>query len=348
MKVKLTLVAVAVSFLLAGCGGGGGGDSTGNTPTGNVPTTPPIVTPPVVTPPVTTPTSDLQVTVPAPSYVAGSQELAFFNALNDFRSKSGLGLLAQNAKLDSADQNHVKYLLSNLDVDLTATDPKTGRPFFHIEDPARSNYTGATELDRANFVQYGGPYVGEFGGYGLGKGASVALADLIATVYHRDGLMFQGPRDVGIAVGTDTNQTFVVTYGYTKNQQSNASNFFGSYPADKQQGVPLVMRTEVPNPLADVALADYSTKTSYPINVVSQVNTTLTVTAFTVTEAGQSVAVDSRLLTKATDPNKQLGANTAYLVGKVPFKANTTYNVRFEGSINGVSVSKTWSFTTGS
>lgn len=341
MKAKLTLAAVAVSFFLAGCGGGGSSSSTA--PGNNTPTTPPVVTPPV-----TPPTSDLQDTVPAPTYLAGSQELAFFSAMNDFRSKLGLGLLAQNTKLDTADQNHIKYLLSNTDLDLSATDPKTGRPFFHIEDPSRSNFTGITELDRANFVQYGGAYVGEFGGYGFGKGASVALADLIATVYHRNGLMLQGPRDVGIAVGADSNQTFVVTYGYTKTQQANASNYFGSYPADKQQGVPLMMRTELPNPLADVALADYGTKTSFPINVVSQANTTLTVNSFTVTEAGQGTAFDTRLLTKDTDPNKYLGANTAFLVGKVPFKANTTYNVRFDGLINGTVVNKTWSFTTGS
>jgi uncharacterized protein YkwD len=337
MKANYSLTAVACAFLLAACGGGGGGNGASTAPV--TPVTPPVVTPPA---------SDIQTSVAAPTYAAGSQELAFFTIFNDFRSKLGLGLVAQNTKLDAADQNHMKYLMTNTDVDFSAVDPKTGRPYFHLEDPARPNYTGVTELDRAKFTQYPGVYVGEFGAYGKGQGAAVAITDLIATVYHRSGLMFQFPREVGIAVSNDPNQTIVVTLGYQTTMQYNASNFFGTYPADKQTNVPRVAYIETPNPFPDVAYADFNTKTSFPINVVSEASTTLAVTSFTVTEAGQTAAHDSRLLTKDTDPNKQLAANTAYLVGKSPFKANTTYNVSFTGTVNGAAVAKTWSFTTGS
>lgn len=341
MKAKLSLIAATISILLSACGGGGGGGSTStpSAPANGVTQPPPVVT---------APASDLQTTVPTPSYQTGSQELAFFNIINDFRSKLGLGLLAQNTKLDAANQNHLKYLLTNTDIDFSAIDPATGRPRFHIEDPARPNYTGITELDRANFTQYGGAYVGESGAYGLGQGASTAITNLIATVYHRSGLMYQAPRDIGIAVGNDAYQTTVITFGYVTKRQTNASNYFGAYPADKQTGVPRVAYIETPNPLPDVAYADFGTKTSFPINVVSAERSTLAVTSFTVTEQGQSTPLDARLLTKDTDPNKDLDTNIAFLVGKAPFKANTTYNVSFTGTVNGASVSKSWSFTTGS
>lgn len=334
LKRNLALIVVAT---LSACGGGGGGSTAPVT-------SPPASTPPVVTPPV----SDIQTTVPAPSYAANSQELAFFTIFNDFRSKLGLGLLAQNTKLDAANQNHMKYLMTNADVNFSAVDPKTGRPLFHLEDAARPNYTGTTELDRAKFTQYPGLYVGEFGAYGKGQGAAVAITDLIGTVYHRAGLMFQFPREVGIAVSNDPNQTMVVTFGLTSTGQYNASNFFGTYPADKQTNVPRTAYIETPNPFPELAYSDYSTRTSFPINVVSEQNTTLSVTSFTVTEAGQAAPHDVRLLTKDSDPNKQLAANTAYLVGKSPFKSNTTYNVSFAGTINGAAVTKIWSFTTGS
>ncbi|MEM8515112.1 hypothetical protein RCH14_004472 [Massilia sp. MP_M2] len=357
MKAKLSFIGVTLSVLLAACGGGGGdsapanngGTPTGNTPAVPTPTQPPVVTtPPVVTPPpVSVTPADLQTTVAAPTYTAGSQELMFFNGLNDFRAKLGLGLLAQNTKLDAANQNHVKYLMTNQDVNFSAVDPKTGRPFFHLEDATRAGFTGVTELDRANFMQYGGVYVGESGAYGRGLGAGVALSDLIATVYHRAGLMYQFPRDVGISIANDQFQTVVMTFGYNTQGQKNASDYFGSYPADKQTNVPLAAYMETPNPMPEVALADYSTKTSFPINVVSATDTTLSVTTFTVTEAGQSSPLEVRLLTKATDPNKMLTGNIAFIVGKAPFKPNTTYNVRFDGAINGVNTVKVWSFTTG-
>jgi uncharacterized protein YkwD len=348
MKAKLSLVAVACSILLAACGGGGGGSSApsnGGTPTGTTPTTPPVVTPP--TTPIPAPTSDLQTAVAATTYAAGSQQLEFFNTLNDFRAKLGLGLLAQSTKLDAANENHLKYLMTNTDVNFSAVDPKTGRPFFHLEDAARVNYTGITELDRANFMQYGGVYVGETGGYGNGKGAKAALTDLIATVYHRVGLMMQFPRDIGIAVGTDQFQTMVVTFGYTSTQQKNASDYFGAYPADKQTGVPLVAYIETPNPFPELTYGEFNTKTSFPITVAVETRSTLAVTSFTVTEAGQSTPLDVRLMTKDTDPNKMTQANTATIIGKAPFKPNTTYAVRFEGTNNGVALLKTWTFTTG-
>jgi uncharacterized protein YkwD len=354
MKAKLSLVTIACSILLAACGGGGGGDSSsasnGAAPAGTSPTTPPVVTPtPTPAPtPVPTPvsTSDLQTTVAVPTYAAGSQQREFFDTLNDFRTKLGLGLVAQNTKLDAANENHLKYLMTNTDVNFSAVDPKSGRPFFHLEDPTRVNYTGITELDRANFTQYGGVYVGETGAYGKGEGAKVALTDLIATVYHRIGLMMQFPRDVGIAVGTDQFQTMVVTFGYNSTQQKNATDYFGSYPADKQTNVPLVAYIETPNPFPEITYAEFGTKTSFPITVAVESRSTLAVTSFTVTEAGQSTPLDVRLMTKETDPNKMIQANTAAIIGKAPFKPNTSYTVRFEGTNNGAAIVKTWTFTT--
>ncbi|BDT60184.1 hypothetical protein MasN3_36780 [Massilia varians] len=199
---------------------------------------------------------------------------------------------------------------------------------FHIESPSRPGFTGIQELDRAKFVQYAGPYVGETGSFGLGKGASKAFGDLLATVYHRAAFMYQSPRDIGIVVGTDKDQTVIVEFGYETKKQFNASNYFGSYPADKQTGVRLVAATELPNPFSDITLQEYATKTSYPVNVVSAEGTTLAVTSFTMTESGQTTALDVRLITKDNDPNKYVRANTAFLVGKAPFKPNTIYSVK--------------------
>ncbi|KLU38465.2 hypothetical protein AB595_00950 [Massilia sp. WF1] len=289
----------------------------------------------------------MQLTVPAAAYAAGSQELEFFTQLNVFRALHGLGLVAQSVALDKANQNHLAYMLTNSDVNYSDVDPKTGVPYAHEEDPARPGYTGVAPIDRARFAGYAVTWTGEEVSYGLGRGGANAFASLLGTVYHRQGLMFQAPHDFGISAGNDKYQTTTLSFGIADKRQRNASDYFGAYPADKQTGVPLSMVAEVPTPFADVVGNDFAIKTSYPIDVASEESTTLKVESFTMTEAGQTVALDARLLTADNDPSKLLGKNTAYLVGKAPFKANTTYNVSFKGTVNGVAVTKTWSFATG-
>jgi len=344
MKVNIKSAAKSViaviPMLVSACGGGG--DNSAHPPRATTPT--PLV---VVTPPVTTLAQDLQTTVPAPSYAANSEALAFFNAFNTVRAQLGLGLLAESVKLNTAAANHGAYQAQNLELDLFATDSATGRPAFHIESQGRPGFTGVQELDRAKYAQYAGMYVGETGSFGLGQGAVKSLNDLMSTVYHRAAFLYQSPRDIGVFVGTDKNQTVIVEFGFETKGQFNASTYFGSYPADKQTGVPLVAASELPNPLQDVALSDYPTKTSYPVNVVSVEGSTLAVSSFTVTESGQSAPLEVRLITKERDPNKYLQGNYAFVVGRAPFKANTTYNVMFSGTVNGIAVSRSWSFSTG-
>ncbi|GAB2880904.1 hypothetical protein GCM10027277_57480 [Pseudoduganella ginsengisoli] len=346
MKAKLSIIAATLSVLLTACGGGGGGATTGSTPnTPSAPSTPTDTTP---TPPVVVP-GDLQTTVPAPTYQAASQEMAFFTALNNFRSAVGLGLLAQNQQLDQAAKNHVNYLLSNPDINFSAIDQATGRPMFHVEQQTRSGFTGVLESDRAKAVGYMGAYVGESGAYGLGNGGAKVLADLASGIYHRQGLMFQEQREIGISMGSDSAQTTVIELGYMTAPQRNASNFVGAYPADKQTDVPLASYQEVPNPYPELTTFDAVQKgTSYPISIVTKSNTTLTVATFTVTEQGQTEALPMRLFTKDSDPNKFLLGNIAFVVGRAPFKANTNYTVRFVGTVDGAAISKTWTFTTAS
>lgn len=345
-KIKLSL-ALIVSAALAACGGGGGG--------GGAASTTPIT---AVTPPVTAPTvtpGDLQTTVPALTYAPTSQEYAFVTTLNAFRGQLGLGLLAQNPLLDTAASNHLHYVLTNDKdsggtVDMSVINTTYNRPQFHIEDSNLPLFTGIQEIDRARHAGYAGAYVGEEGTFGGGKGAVLALNQLFATVYHRAGLMFQFTREIGVAVGTDASQTVVMEEGYqsTVKPQYVASDFVGAYPADKQTNVPLHAGVETPNPFPELSQTntDFPTKTSYPICIAIKEGQQLTVTAFTVTESGQATPLDVRLMTKANDPNKWLAGNIAFIVGKIPFKPNTTYNVSFSGTANSTPITKTWSFTT--
>lgn len=161
--------------------------------------------------------------------------------------------------------------------------------------------------------------------------------------------MYQAPRDIGIAVGADQFQTTSEMIGYLVSGQSNASDYVGIYPTDAQALVPLFAGFESPNPFKDIkdnTSGNVAANTSYPITVSAKEYATLAVTTFTVTEAGQATPLKVRLITNATD--SVIGTWNAMIVGYVPFKANTKYNVSFVGTVNGASVSKAWSFTTAS
>jgi uncharacterized protein YkwD len=345
MKFKTSVSAVAVAVFLVACGGGGG-----STPAAPIATVPPVTPPapaPVVTP------ADLQTSVPALTYSTVSAEHQFVTALNQFRAQVGLGLLAQNDLLDKSARNHLEYVLKNDvllggQVNMRTNDPATGRSMFHIENASYPLFTGVQELDRAKVVGYTGPYVGEELAFAGGKGGAVALSSLTSTIYHRAGLMMQGLRDVGVAVGANASQTFTLEFGYVK-QQSNASDFVGVYPANNQTGVGLNTGVETPNPFPELSTAndDFPTKTGYPVSVVVKEGVALEVLTFTMTEAGTTAPLTGRIMTKDNDPNRYLASNIAFFVASGKLKPNTTYTMVFSGRANNAVINKTWSFTTG-
>lgn len=337
-------LATSISILLTACGGGGGSSMT-PFPSSGSGTTPAA---PVVTP------ANLQTTVPAFTYGASSQESAFGTGLNQFRQQIGLGLLAQNTKLDASATAHLGYVLANDvnyggTVNMDAIDPTTGSPYFHEEQANLKGFTGVTFADRDKAAGYTGQISGtEEGAYGGGHGATLALSSLIATVYHRQGLMAQSLSEFGVAVGTDPSQTVVLEMG-TTNPQANASDFIGTYPTDKQTGVGLHAMVEAPNPFPDLSTSntDFPTKTGYPVTIESKEGSTMEVVSFTITQVGSSTPLGVRLLTAATDTLHRLPSNVAFIVAKAPLNPNTTYQVAFNGRVNNVVVTKKWSFTTG-
>lgn len=341
--------AAMISIVVAGCGGGGNGASSTIPAPNNVPTSPQVTSPVVAAPVIAAPS--LQTTVPAPTYAAGSHELAYFNTLNAFRKSVGLGYLAQNTKLDLAAKNHLAYVQTNFiipNIDYTTVDPATGKLAFHVENPVKPGFTGVTAADRARFAGYASSSVGEEGSFGNGGGGVAAVNALVNTVFHRDGLMAQGPADMGVAIGTDTFQTLVVNFGILTTAQKQASDFIGVYPVEGQTVVPLYAGIEAPNPFPEITLAQFSTNTGYPISIVAETSVALVTTSFTVTEEGQSTALNSRVLVKGSNEQTKLylGENSAYLVAKSPFKPKTRYNVRFSGTAGAKAISRTWSFTT--
>ncbi|WP_323139987.1 CAP domain-containing protein [Massilia phyllosphaerae] len=342
----LTLPSALVLITLTACGGGSSGGSS--TPVAANPITSPVTTTPAT--PVSTAQAAILQDAVAPTYVAGSTADIAFKKINAFRAAQGLGPLNQNANADIAAKNHQAYVALN-------NSGANG----HVEVAGTPGFTGATVKDRLVAAGYPATIAGEVIAFSLEypNPDTSAVDNLINTVYHRASMMYQGFTAVGVA-GEDATNPLYMDFGATK-AQLNAGDYVGVYPANGQTAVWLTHSVESPNPFyqeMDMTQANMCTKTSAPVSLTSEASTTLSVTSFTVTEAGQTTPLDVRLITSATSTQDTtyLGTNVAFVVGKAPFKANTTYNVHFvgkatgaaTGSANGLSIDKLWSFTTGS
>ena len=341
---QLSAASLAVALTLAACGGGGGS----STPVATHPTIPAVPTTP------TTPVSTMQAaslqTAVASTYAAGSSYAVAFAKINAFRATQGLGLLNQNANADIAAKNHQVYVATNNSGD-------NG----HVEVAGMPGFTGVGVKDRLIAAGYPAEIASEVIAFSLEfpNPDTSAVDNLINTVYHRATMMYQGFTSIGVA-GEDATNPLYMDFGATK-AQLNAGDYVGVYPANGQTGVWLTLGVEAPNPFyqeMEMTQANMCAKTSAPVSLTSEASTTLSVTSFTITEAGQTTPLDVRLITSATSTQDTtyLGTNVAFVVGKAPFKANTTYKVHFvgkaigvaTGSTSGLSIEKSWSFTTGS
>lgn len=337
-KNKFSLALIAASLALAGCGGGGG-STTGST-------TPPPVVP---TPPAPDPTA-LQTTVATPSYAAGSFELVAITSLNQARTAYGVGMVAESTLLNTAANNHAQYILARFQAgDYAAAT--------HTEDPSKPGFTGATVGERVGFAKYSASGAGEnlastiaVDGVTSDPG-TVAIESLLSGPYHRFASL-DGWRDVGFGHTSirlpgegGTRHTVVIdsAFALSSQAQAPATGWIGLWPADKATGVLYSFAGESPDPIP----ANNGACAGYPVSVQVRSGMTLTTTAFTLTETGTGQLVNSQLSTQSTDKNPVLArANTAYIIPFTPLKLSTQYTAHFVGANNGVTVDKTWTFTT--
>lgn len=346
---KLSVLLIATS--LTACGGGGGGTSTSTPPVAATCSSPQVLINGVCTNP--TPTvipANLQTTVAIPTYQVDSVELRAFTELNNFRKMVGLGLLAQNSKIDLAAANHANYIAVNTDADVTV--------FGHYEVATKAGFTGVAPGDRTAFTGYG-PVASEVATSNNYKARNQSPVEgFIGSVYHRSTLLVQCPRDVGVGFQDHIGPNglivspVIIDLGFNQISgcQTNASDFVYSYPVANQTNIPVTMSPETPKPF-DVpkdlyGIEDWKNNTSYPISIGVYDGYVLTMDSMLVTEQGSTTPLQMRVINNSNDTNKLIQKNEIVFVGTAPFKPSTTYNIVFKGAANGKPITKEFSITT--
>ena len=311
--------AAAAALALAACGGSGGDSSPAAPVSGGT----------AVTPAPASPASPLPVDSSAPAQT-GNIALDGRNWINFRRTQAGMPTLAQNAQIDTAAQGHSDYLrINNL--------------ISHDQEPGRQGFTGANLGARLNAAGYTLPKDGFAYGEviaGSSNGSGFFLAEeLITAIYHRFVMFEPMFREIGTgaASAAGSYNTFTADFA-TRNGYGPgiARGTVVTWPFNGQpQVVPnFFSDTEEPDPIPN------RNEVGYPVSVHANLDATLTVQSFSVRPRG-----GANLEVQRVDPLSDY-KTAASIVPLAPLRAGTVYEASFSGTLDGVPVTRTWSFTT--
>jgi uncharacterized protein YkwD len=347
------LLTVASLVGLSACGGGGG-ETVAPLATASVPQSGTVISGASTT--VVSPyTIDA---LPPSTLDAADPRLAMFKALNLLRIGGGFGALEQSKELDQAATSHANYFLANYfvngEVAPAAFITETGGWIkAHTESSGTPGFTGSLPVERIAQAGYASIRSDEVIAFSVGKtpGAepdvTACLTSLVNSVFHRSSLLNTTYLDVGFGVSANAinvngykTKVCVIDFASKVAPSALPLDWTGVYPFGGSTDTPLVMVGEVPDPVPSVSIK------GAPISIQVGFPNKLNIANFTVRESnGQPLA--ATILTSAQWPSYLL-PNEAYLVPTGTLKANTTYQVSFTGTSNGLAINKNWAFTTAS
>lgn len=338
MNISRALLASAVAVALSGCGGGSSDPATTTTPTGTntpastspTPTSAPVSPSPSPATTTTTPTgTTTSPSAPAPTSPNGltASQQAGLDRLNYQRSLAGVPAVTVLSSLMASSGSHANYVSS--------TD-ENGHYESTTTNPYFTGYDPVTRMKKAGYNQNLYAEV-------VARTTDSSVADqvdlLIMAIYHRFPMISGSLDSTGVGVA---NKPGVADLTMDMGAQKvNLATALTLYPADQQTGVAVAFNpnTESPNP------APGYTVVGYPISLQTGWQSTVVPKTFTVTAVGgNGTPITSKILQSSTDAETPAWATA--LVPLTPLTYDTTYQVNFTGTVDGLSVARTWQFRT--
>jgi hypothetical protein len=162
-------------------------------------------------------------------------------------------------------------------------------------------------------------------------------------------------REAGVAVrsssdtGTSTPRVILQwngAYSLAAGAQALAASDVQTYPCDGSAGVDRQLSNESPEPVPGRDLASNPLGTS--VYIAARRGNTLVVSAVAMTNTRTGAPVTLRdVVSAANDPQRDYGANEAYVAADAPLQPSTPYQVTVSGTNNGVAFTRSFTFTTG-
>jgi uncharacterized protein YkwD len=314
LRVRHIALACTAAWALVACGGGGGGNdagaSNGTPPTGF---------------------SGQDASAPTATNNIATDGL---NWINYRRSQIGMPALTRNGVIDVAAQGHSDYQRIN---NVVTHDQTAGKPGF----------TGVRLQDRlqnAGYTFTGSNAIGEvISATSNGTGFYMA-EELITAIYHRFVIFEPVFKEIGAGAATTSASYNYFTADFVANNGYGtgiAAGTIVTWPFNGQTQVTPTFNSdyEEPDPVPDRSVV------GYPVSVHTNLTRTLTVQSFTMRAHGTGTDLETRLLASGKDSNTTT-KSAAAIVPLAQLASATTYDVSFSGAVDGVPVSRNWSFTT--
>jgi hypothetical protein len=275
-----------------------------------------------------------------------ADHLAAFNRLNELRVAAGLGMLAQDQRLDRAAQAHADWEIAN---DL----------FSHLETEGTQGFTGIDPFNRDKSQGY--PPRGGGEAISFGYAPRNAIDALLNGVYHRALLLQFDPVDLGVGwssqVRADLSIPLVVDFASPDDGSARSAGQTAQpqidgvvvWPLDGAQDLATHMGNEIPNPVPAEDVRMLGTPASISVYKDQRID----VSTFVLSEDASGVVVPTVILTKDSDAGHMITQSFVGLIPLSALKADTVYRVDFSGSIGpadamaGSAYVRTWRFTTG-
>jgi uncharacterized protein YkwD len=315
-RARQIAVACTAAWALVACGGGGGG-SNNNAGASNGAQS--------------TGFSGQDASAPTVTNNIATDGL---NWINYRRSQIGMPVLARNGVIDVAAQGHSDYQRINNVVTHDQTAGKTG-------------YTGARLQDRLTNAGYvfGSPNaIGEVISATTNGTGFYMAEELITAIYHRFVIFEPVFKEIGAGAATTSANYSYFTADFVANTGYGTGIPAGTivtWPFNGQTQVAPNFNSdyEEPDPVPD------RNEVGYPVSVHTNLTRKLTVQSFTIRAHGSNTDLATRLLAQGQDANTTT-QSAAAIVPLARLASGTTYDVTFTGAVDGVAVSRSWSFTT--
>jgi uncharacterized protein YkwD len=255
------------------------------------------------------------------------------NWMNYRRSQAGMPQLVDNPVIDIAAQGHSEYQRINNTVS-------------HDQTPGTPGFTGATLLERlmaAGYVFTNASHAyGEVISATTSKSGFFMAEELITAIYHRFVIFEPVFKEIGTGSATTSAGYTYFTADFTANNGYGPGVGSGNiatwpYSSQAQVATNFFSDQESPDPVAGI------NEVGYPISVHANINVPLSVQSFTVSPRG-GANLNVKLL--AHDGDAETPRSAAAIVPLSVLASRTTYDVSFVGAVDGVPVTRNWSFTT--
>jgi uncharacterized protein YkwD len=261
----------------------------------------------------------------------GNSATDSINWFNYRRLQIGLPAMARNSRIDAAAYAHSNY--------------QTYNGITHVEDTGKQGFTGVSAGDRLTaagyqFTKFPSLY-GEVIVRTVNPSGFNGAEDLIAAIYHRFVIFEPVFKELGSGSATASNGDVYMTTNFTANGLDPVLGAGRTvvYPFADQQRVSrnFFSDSETPDPVPS------KNEVGYPISIHADYGSVITVQSFTVQPRG-GAPLPVQLLTKAVDAHTS--DSVASIIPLNVLAAATTYDVQFTGTVDGVGVNRSWSFTT--